>query len=465
MELKAFNQVVQQLADEKGIPTEKVVETLEMALAAAYKKDYGKKGQIIRATLNPQTGAVAFRQIKIAVDASMIKSEEEIAAEEEARQRALTEAVERKDTRRRAEPEEVEIAKELAGEERRVRFNPERHIMIEEAQTINPEIKPEEELAFTLETHSDFGRIASQTAKQVIIQRIREAEREATYAEYKNREGEIVSGVIQRIEGRNVYVDLGRGVGILPPEEQIPREFYRVGERVKALVLAVEKDVKNSGIFLSRTHPRLLAKLFEIEVPEISSGAVEIKTLAREAGSRSKVAAISHEQGVDPVGSLVGQKGVRVSTVINEISGEKIDIIEWSENPAEFIAHALSPAKVIRVELDERRHEARITVPPEQLSLAIGRGGQNVRLAAKLTGWRLDVRSEHTGGATATPEGETKIAEADSDSNTPKEPAKTAVEEKEPAADESSKHTEEQDKKETQKPAKKKNPKRARSNL
>lgn len=411
MELKTFNQVVQQLADEKGIPTEKVIETLEMALAAAYKKDYGKKGQIIRAKFDPQTGAVSFRQIKIAVDASMIKSEEEIAAEEEARARALAEAVERKETRKKTEPEEIEIAQELAGEERKVRFNPERHIMIEEARTIKTDIALSEELEFPLETHADFGRIASQTAKQVIIQRIREAEREATYAEYKNREGEIASGIVQRIEGKNVYIDLGRGMGLLTPEEQIPREYYRVGERVKALILEVEKDAKGPGIFLSRTHPRLLKKLFEIEVPEIASGAVEIKALARETGSRAKVAALSHEQGVDPVGSLVGQKGVRVSTVINEINGEKIDIIEWSENQADFIAHALSPAKVLRVELDERRHEARVIVPAEQLSLAIGRGGQNVRLAAKLTGWRLDVRSENTQGAVAAPDGETKLAE------------------------------------------------------
>lgn len=409
MELRTFQQAIQQVADEKSIAVEKVIETLEMALAAAYKKDYGKKGQIIKASFDRESGAITFRQIKIVVDESMIKSEEEIRAEEEARARALEEAVEKKERpAKRTESEEAEIARELG--EKKVRFNPERHLMIEEAGKIKSGVEPGEELEFPLETHSDFGRIASQTAKQVIIQRIREAERESTYEEYKNKEGEIVSGTIQRIEGRNIFVDLGRGIGLLPPEEQIPREFYRMGERIKTIVIGVEKDAKGPGIFLSRTHPRLLKKLFEIEVPEIATGAVEIKMVAREPGSRSKVAAVSHEQGVDPVGSLVGQKGVRVSTVINEINGEKIDIIEWSDDPAEFIAHALSPAKVNSVELDERARIARTMVPSDQLSLAIGRGGQNVRLAAKLTGWKIDVRSENAAGASATPEGETEVA-------------------------------------------------------
>ncbi|MBI2639769.1 MAG: transcription termination/antitermination protein NusA [Candidatus Sungbacteria bacterium] len=408
MELKTFQQVIQQIAEEKSIPAEKVIETLELALAAAYKKDYGKKGQIIKASFDRATGAITFRQVKIVVDDSMIKSEEEIKAEEEARAKAFEEAVERGPVRKKQETEEAEIARELG--ERKVRFNPERHLTIEEAKEIKPDVEPGEELEFPLETHSDFGRIASQTAKQVIIQRIREAERESTYDEYKSKEGEIVSGIIQRIEGRNVFVDLGRGIGLLPPEEQIPREYYRIGERVKALVIGVEKDTKGPGIFLSRTHPRLLKKLFEIEVPEISAGSVEIKAVAREPGSRSKVAAVSNEQGVDPVGSLVGQKGVRVSTVINEINGEKIDIIEWSEDPAEFIAHAISPAKATSVELAERERIARIIVPADQLSLAIGRGGQNVRLAAKLTGWKIDVRSGLSEGASATPEGETEIA-------------------------------------------------------
>lgn len=396
IDLKSFAQAIQQIADEKGIAKEKIFETIEMALAAAYKRDYGKRGQIVRANMDQASGKVTMRQIKIVVDESMIKSEEEIAAEEVARAARMSEASaspedeakERQRKRREEEEEEIPMA------ERKVRFNPEKHLMLADAQKIKADAKPGEELEFPLEYKEEYGRIAAQTAKQVIIQRIREAEREAVFAEFKEKEGELVSGLVQRIEGRNVYVDIGRTVGVLPPEEQIPYERYRVGERLKALIVLVEKNPKGPGIFLSRSHPRLLKKLFEIEVPEIASGAVEIKAIAREPGSRTKVAVVSHEQGVDPVGSLVGQKGIRVSTVIQELGGEKIDVIEWSENPVEFIAHSLSPAKVLDVETDAKYKEAQVMVPEDQLSLAIGKGGQNVRLAAKLSGWKIDVRSD-----------------------------------------------------------------------
>ncbi|MBU6414782.1 transcription termination/antitermination protein NusA [Patescibacteria group bacterium] len=425
MDLKNFSQAIRELAEEKGISAERVVETIEMAIAAAYKKDYGQRGQIVRAKLSPETGDIKFSQVKIVVDETMIKSEEEIAAEEEERARRLAETVEevssgKAHTRRSDEDEE-----ETEEGEKKVRFNPEKHIMLDEALKIKPDAAVNDEIAFDLEPHEDFGRIASQTAKQVIIQRIREAEREAVYDEYKDKEMQLVSGIIQRIEGKNVFVDLGRGVGMLPFEEQIPREFYRLGERVKAIIILVEKNQRGSGIFLSRIHPELLQKLFELEVPEIASGAVEIKSIAREAGSRSKVAVASNEDGIDPVGSMVGQRGVRVSTVIQEIGGEKIDIIEWSEKPEKFIANSLSPAKVLDVEINEKRKDARAMVPDDQLSLAIGKGGQNVRLAAKLTGWRIDVRSQKTEGASATPEGEAVIAN--------EEFVETAKEEKEKA--------------------------------
>ena len=401
MDLKSFGQAIQQIADEKGISREKIFETIELALAAAYKRDYGKRGQIVRAKLDPQSGKVDVSQIKIVVDETMIKSEEEVAAEEAARLEAAPEGVppvEGKVRRRESRFEDAEDA-EAPTQERKVRFNPEKHIMIEEARKVNKSAGPGEELVFPLEFHEAFGRIAAQTAKQVIIQRIREAEREAIYDEYKGKEGELVSGLIQRVEGRNVFVDIGRAVGVLPMEEQVAHEHYRIGERVKALILFVEKGVRGSGVILSRAHPWLLKKLFEIEVPEIASHAVEIKAIAREAGSRSKVAVVSHEQGVDPVGSLVGQKGVRVMTVIHELGGEKIDIIEWSDDPAEFIAHSLSPAKVASVAIQEEWHEAIARVPEDQLSLAIGRAGQNVRLAAKLTGWKIDVRSAYVAPA------------------------------------------------------------------
>ena len=409
IDLKSFGQAIQQIADEKGISKEKIIETIEMALAAAYKRDYGKRGQIIRATLDPASGKMDMKQIKIVVDESMIKSEEEIAAEEEVFAGALREGeeTEKSIARREArleQEEEERLRKRRQGllegeteEERKVRFNPEKHLMIEEARAIKKDAEPGDELEFDLPHQDEFGRIAAQTAKQVIIQRVREAEREAVFDEYKNREGEIVSGLIQRLEMRNVFVDIGRTVGVLPPEEQLPQDAYSPGQRMKFLILAVEKNPKGPGVFLSRSHPRLLKKLFEVEVPEIASGAVEVKAIAREPGSRSKIAVKSNESGVDPVGSLVGQKGVRVSTVIHELGGEKIDVIEWSEDPKEFIAHALSPAKVLEVKIDEHRREAYTIVPEEQLSLAIGKAGQNVRLAAKLTGWKIDVRANKTG--------------------------------------------------------------------
>jgi len=402
LDLKSFSQAIQQIADEKGIAKEKIIETIELALAAAYKRDYGKKGQIVHAKLDPVTGRASMKQIKIVVDETMIKSEEEVKAEEEERMRKLATAAEGKVpeekssfTKATEDKRKEDLSSEAsAEEEKKVRFNPEKHILLEEAVKIKPDAKPGDELEFELEYHEEFGRIAAQTAKQVIMQRIREIEREAVFGEYKAKEGELVSGLVQRIEGRNVFVDIGRAVGLLPQEEQIPYERYQPGLRLKALILLVEKDPKGTGVFLSRSHPRFLRKLFELEVPEITAGTVEIKAIAREAGSRSKVAATSHENGVDPVGSLVGQKGIRVSTVINEMGGEKIDVIQWSEKPAEFVAHSLSPAKVLEVEINEKFREARAIVPEEQLSLAIGKGGQNVRLAAKLTGWKIDVRSK-----------------------------------------------------------------------
>ena len=366
---------------DRGIPREKIMETIELALAAAYKKDYGKKGQIVRAKFDPKSGQAGFWQVKIVVDESMLKNEEE--AEEE----------------RTAEPErERERERDKEGSEleegvRKVRFNPERHIMLEEARKINPDAKSGEELTFPLETQAEYGRIAAQTAKQVIIQRLREAERESIFNEFASREGGIISGLVQRVEGRNVFLDLGRATAVLPREEQIRGERYRIGERVKAYLTLVEKNPRGPGLYLSRSHPRFVIKLFEMEVPEIQNGIVEIKAVAREAGSRSKVAVASKEEGVDPVGSCVGQKGIRVGTVIAELGGEKIDIIEWRENPEEFISKALSPAKVLDVEINPERKEAEATVAEDQLSLAIGKGGQNVRLAAKLTGYKINIRS------------------------------------------------------------------------
>ena len=378
MDLKALEASLEQIEAERGISREKLLEAIEDALATAYKKDYGKKGQIIRAKFDLKTGSTEFSQIKIVVDDSMIIPEDQ-------------------------ETSDVEAKK--------VRFNPEHHIMLDEAQKIKKGIKPDEELVFPLETKKDYGRIASQTAKQVIIQKIREAERESVFKEFKNKQGELVSGIVQRIEGGNVFIDLNRAVAILPRDEQIRGESYRLGERIKALLFLVEETPKGINLFLSRSHPKMISKLFEMEVPEIASGIVEIKSIAREAGSRSKIAVASNQDDVDPVGSCVGQKGTRVNTIISELGGEKIDIIEWSKDLAQLISNALSPAKILDVEIKEKHPpaggEAEVMVDENQLSLAIGRAGQNVRLAAKLTGWKLDIRSrEGKSVATANEEGE-----------------------------------------------------------
>ena len=365
MDMKNFASAIAQIAEEKGISSEKIIETIEQALAAAYKKDYGKRGQIIKAKLDSESGDVQFWQTKTVVDDKMIYSEKEL--------------------------EELKEKKEES-EEAKIRFNEEKHIMIKEAKKIDSKIKVEEELIIPLKAKEDYGRIAAQTAKQVIMQRIREAEKESIYDEYKSKENEIISGVVQRIEGRNVFFDIGKTLGILPREEQIPGEFYRANQRLKLYVLKVEITPKGPKIFLSRAYPKLVSKLFELEVPEISNGSVVIKSIAREPGSRTKIAVISLEEGIDPIGAVVGQRGTRVQVVINELGGEKIDITEYSEDPKIYITNALSPAKVEEVKIMPK-NTALAVVPYDQLSLAIGKDGQNVRLAAKLTGWKIDVRS------------------------------------------------------------------------
>ena len=370
MDIKSFTSAIAQIAEEKGIPQAKVMETIEMAIAAAYKKDYGKKGQIIKAKLDPQSGQVNFWQIKQVVTEDMIYSEEELEKMKEG-------------------------AEERAEEDKKIRFNSEKHIMLQEAKKIKSKIKAGEDLQTPLETRGDYGRIAAQTAKQVILQRIREAEREVVFSEYKAKEGEIVSGIVQRVEGRMIFMDIGRTLGVLPKEEQVPGEFYRPGQRLKVYITEVEETSKGPTIFLSRAYPKIISKLFELEVPEISSGSVVIKSVAREAGSRSKIAVFSTSEGVDPIGSMVGQRGTRVMAVINELGGEKIDIIEWKEKSEEYIANSLSPAKILEVKIMPK-NKAMAVVPEDQLSLAIGKDGQNVRLAAKLTGWKIDVRSPET---------------------------------------------------------------------
>lgn len=371
---KGFSKLVAQVAEEKGIPADKVVEAIESSVAAAYKKEYGVRGEIVKAKLNNKTGDFNFWRVKTVVDESTVRIVEE--GEEE------KEEMNAKPGRGDADDEQ-----------KLPRYNSERHIFLKEAKEIKPDVLLGEELSFPLETHEDFGRIAAQAAKQVIFQKLRGSERESILGEWRGKEGQIVSGVVQRFERGHVYIDLGRTVGVMFSNESVPSEHYRSGDRMRFLVLAVQEDTRLPGVILSRSHPKFVAKLFEGEVPELAEGMVEIKAIAREPGNRTKLAVASNAEGVDPVGALVGQRGTRVMVVNNELGNEKIDIIDWSDDPEKFIGNALSPAKVMSVEILPRR-EARVFVPEDQLSLAIGRGGQNVRLAARLTGWKIDVRSQ-----------------------------------------------------------------------
>ena len=383
LDLKTMKSALEQLESERGIPKDKIIDAIEAALAAAYKKDYGKKGQIVRAKLDMNTGKTDFVQVKIVVDDTMVRmpapGEEE---EDDAPVRPFVSTP------------EVLVGAEGEGEiDTRVRYNPEHHIMREDARLFKGNAELGEELIFPLDAKEDYGRIAAQTAKQVIIQKIREAEKSSVLDEFAQRGEEIVTGVIQRIERGNIFIDLGRATGLLGYEDQIPGERYRTGERIRSYLYSVEESPRGINLRLSRAHPNFIRALFSLEAPEVQNGIVELKEIAREAGSRTKIAVHSNDEHVDPVGSCVGQRGVRVATVISELGGEKIDVIEWSPNIEKFIADALSPAKVRSVILNNDERQATVEVMPDQLSLAIGRGGQNVRLAAKLTGYRIDIRS------------------------------------------------------------------------
>ncbi len=380
LDLKALKIALDQLETERHIPREKIIDAIEQALAAAYKKDYGKRGQIVRAHFNMESGETEFFQIKIVVDDSTVYF-----------------------------VSEDEDNPELEEGDERVRYNSEHHILLEDAQKMKANAVVGEEISFPLESKEDYGRIAAQTAKQVIIQRIREAEHGAIMSEFGGHEGDIISGIVQKLERGNVFLDIGRITAILPREEQIPNEFYRRGERIRAYLYAVEETPRGISLKVSRTHPKLVQSLFAQEAPEIASGTVEIKSIAREAGSRTKIAVHSSDEHVDPVGSCVGQRGIRVTTVMSELGNEKIDIIEWSADPSKFISSALSPAKALSVTINDAEHTATIEVADDQLSLAIGKGGQNVRLAAKLTGWRIDIKGIANQAVIGSSDGETVI--------------------------------------------------------
>jgi N utilization substance protein A len=363
-----FLAAINMIAEEKNLPRDIIIETVEAALAAAYKKDYSDKDQEARAVLDQETGDVRIYVSKTVVPDGDVENEH--------LQIALTEA------QKIDKKAEVRVADVEAGIE---------------PYMVEMEAFPE-----------DFGRVAAQTAKQVIIQRLREAEREIIFTEYKDKEGEVLNGTVQRVEGNVAYVDLGKATGVLFASEQIPTERYYTGARLKVFVVRVEQTARGPQIVLSRAHPNMVRHLFELEVPEIEAGTVEIINIARESGVRSKVAVQSHAAGVDAVGTFVGGRGSRVQAVMSDLGEEKIDIIPYSDEAEAYIANALSPTKVVSVTLNEADKKAIVRVPEDQLSLAIGKQGQNVRLAAKLTGWNIDIISADESRIEATAEAATE---------------------------------------------------------
>jgi len=420
------------LCEEKGISLEDVIETIESALAAAYRKDYGEKNQNIKAKFDIDTGQASFYDEKIVVeDMPKEEEEEEVESQKEANEEKKDEKASADDAEKTEAPED---------EEEKRRFNPRTEIQISEAKELKKSYKLDDVIKTDLEVHKDYGRMAAQTAKQVIIQRVREIERSNMFEEFKGKENEVITGVIQRREGRIVLVDLGHTTGVLPPDGQVSGENYnKPGARIKVYVQSVNLGAKGPEIVLSRTSEEIVRKVFYVEIPEVSNGLIEIKAVSREAGSRSKVAVLAKEDNVDPIGSCVGQRGARIQTIIEELGGEKIDIIEYSEDAKIFVANALAPAKASEVNIDEENKTATAMVPADQLSLAIGKGGQNVRLAAKLTGWRIDVKEA---------KGEGKKEEVGSEKSEDKDVKEEVGEESKKAKKQESKSEDEKDSKE-----------------
>jgi N utilization substance protein A len=336
-----FIEAIGQLARERSINSDLLFEAIETALISAYKKNFGGSGNV-RVDIDRQSGTIRVFSLK----------------------------------------KVVETVEEPAEE-----------ILLEDAKAIDPNYQLDDVVEQQV-TPRNFGRVAAQTAKQIVVQRIREAERGQIYEEFTNRESDIVTGIVQRVDSRNVIIDLGKVEAILPSSEQVNGEIYRQGQRLKAYVTEVRKTTKGPQVTVSRSHPGLLKRLLELEVPEIHDGIVELRSVAREAGSRSKIAVYARDENVDAVGACVGPKGMRIQTIVNELGNEKIDVIQYRQNPVEYVSNALNPARVTRVEIDESNKIANVVVPDFQLSLAIGKEGQNARLAAKLTGWKIDIKSE-----------------------------------------------------------------------
>lgn len=378
---------MRQICEEKNISYESVLETVEAALAAAFRKDFGNKNQNIKVQFDPESYDGGTRGIRVfdvkTVVADMELPEDYFERFEEAH------AI-KKDVGAGFKPAPVEDG--VAEDE--FAFNQKTMIMLSDARDLKPDAQIGDEIRVELNVPAAFGRMAAQTAKQVIMQKLREAERSVIFTDFKDREGELMNVTVQRREGRIVLIDLGRATGVLLPEDQIETERYFPGSRFKMILREVLMSPKGPEIRLSRSHPSLIAAIFSQEIPEVANGIVEIKNIAREAGSRTKVAVAANDDAIDPIGSCIGQRGTRIQTIIRELGGEKVDVIQWSADDSEYISASLSPAKVQHVNLNQAAHLATVKVPADQLSLAIGKGGQNVRLAAKLTGWKITIAEE-----------------------------------------------------------------------
>jgi len=377
--MSELSSAIRAVCEEKGLSYEAVVETVELSLAAAYRKDFGQKNQNIKVTFNPETGESEIIDVKLVVaDLPEDYFDEEGKVAEKYRPKR-------------------EDDENITEDDDSIKFNPKTEIQLKDALLLEKDAEIGKEIISELPVPKEYGRMAAQTAKQVIIQKLREAEREMIMGEFKDKEKEVVTGVVQRREGRNILVDLGKAVGMMPMEEQIYGERYNPGDKIKVYVKEVRSGNKGPEIILSRTSEEILRKIFYTEIPEIANGILEIKGVAREAGSRSKVAIWTDAENVDPIGACVGQRGSRIQTIISELGGERVDMVKYDEDVEKYIANSLSPAKVLKVELNNNEKRALVKVVSDQLSLAIGKRGQNVRLAARLTGWKIDIMDENDG--------------------------------------------------------------------
>ncbi len=389
-----IEQAIRYVCEEKGLSYESVLETIETAMAAAYRKDYGNRQQNIHVIFDPADGSIEACDIKTIVE-DISPEELEAMQERQAQKAAEREANEASPDRGRPRRRYDEDEDETIGDESEgPTFNPKTEIMLSDAKVLKMSSQVGDELKIELPIPGEFGRMAAMTAKQVITQKLREAEREIVYNEFKEQEGEVLIGTVQRREGRVVLVDIGKTSGVILPQDQVRSERYDSGQRIKVYVREVSLGSRGPQICLSRSSVELVRALFDLEIPEVADDIVLIKAIAREPGARTKIAVYTEDESIDPIGACIGQRGVRIQTIIAELGGEKIDVVEWSESIEQFIENSLSPAKISKVELNEEDNEAAIIVENDQLSLAIGRGGQNVRLASELTGWKISVRED-----------------------------------------------------------------------